>query len=85
MSTSGIAIRDVQDGGVISSEGAADCPEPCSCEESVALRQLLEVIVEYDQETNPCNPDFCRGECAFCKARVLLANLEEKRRLRMRG
>jgi hypothetical protein len=82
MSTGEIQARDVQDGGIIPSEGAADCPEPCSCEESNALRELLECIVEYDAATNPCDPDFCGGDCAFCTARVLLAKLEEKRNLR---
>lgn len=58
-----------------------DVPEPCGCDESQAMLSLLESIVEYDEATNPCDPDFCQGECAFCKARALLAGLAEKRRI----
>jgi hypothetical protein len=77
-----LEVQEVEDGSVIPSQEDADCPEPCGCDESNALRDLLQCIVEYDEETNSCDPDICRGECAFCMARVLLAKLEEKRRLR---
>jgi hypothetical protein len=82
MSSVEIQPQDIEDGSTIGPEGHSDCPEPCGCNESVALRDLLECIVQYDSDVNPCDPDFCRGTCAFCQARVLLERLEEKRKLR---
>ncbi len=82
MSTTTIATSEVQDGSVIASEGPPACPEPCSCEESDALREILQGIVDYDADTNPCDPDHCRGECLFCTGRQLLLDLAEKRKLR---
>jgi hypothetical protein len=83
MSIGAIELSQVEDGGVLPSEGHPDCPEPCGCEESAAMRELLETIVEYDEVVMPCDP-WCKGECAFCKARLLLARLQEKRALRSR-
>lgn len=50
--------------------------EPCGCEESNALREILEGLVEYNDETSPCDKD-C--ECGFCEGRELLAHLKEER------
>jgi hypothetical protein len=82
MSTVEIQPQDVQDGVVIASEGHPECPEPCGCDESNAMRDLLECIIQYDSDVNPCDPEHCQGKCAFCQARVLLERLEEKRKLR---
>lgn len=52
--------------------------EPCGCEESNALREILEGLVEYNEMCDPCNDPEC--ECGFCVGGRLLAGLEKRRK-----
>lgn len=52
--------------------------EPCGCEESNALREILEGLVEYNDETSPCG-DETECECGFCAGRILLRHLKKRR------
>ena len=52
--------------------------EPCGCDEANELREILEGLVEYNDETSPCgDEDEC--ECGFCAGRILLRHLKKRR------